>query len=600
MLIFVDIYKPMNNTELAINALKNYTGNNNYISFLKTLLTINRGFTPTPAQCEYILTYKDTNPKVAKKWVNLDFFFAEKFAQEKKFDKPPKQVWVEKILAEKEKSFHIWGKFNEEDELSSYWFPRYALLKTDKVEKIEVDYSKYAHRMPMNHQKEAIEKLLINKKFILAFDQGTGKTTAAIIAALECGAKKILVICPASLKINWMREFRFYTDRSIYICDGKKSEEGHDIVIMNYDILKNFHEIKQKNSKKNDEESFITKENFDLVISDESHMVSQPQAMRTKIFNDIAKNVERVWLLSGTPMTSRPINYYNLLNLVGSNVAQNWVKYVVRYCNGKQKWVAGKKVWDAMGASNLSELHERTKDVMFRKLKEDVLDLPEKIISPIYLELNSSEYERLMGEYHDWRKKEKNQHLNLHIAKIAELRQLIANQKVKHTIELIDNVIEKDKKVIVFCNFTESLEAIYNHYGKKAVRLDGSMNKTQRQDSVDRFQNDDSVMVFVGNIKAAGVGITLTSAETVIFNDLSFVPADHAQAEDRAYRYGQKNNVLVYYPIFYNTIETVIYSILDKKKSIISKVLGDDYEQIDINTEIINALEKDSIDLKLF
>ncbi len=582
----------------AIQALKSYSGTNDFILFLKQRHKINNGFLPTQAQCEYILKFKDIPPKIARKWVNMDFSFAQKMAEEKNMPNIPKQVWVEKMLAEKEKSYHIWGKFNENDELSSYWFPKYALIKTNKVEKVDVDYSKYEHRMPMAHQKEAIERLLGNKKYILAFDQGTGKTTAAIIAALECNANKILVVCPASLKINWLREFRFYTDKSIYICDGKKFEKGYDIVIMNYDILRNFHQVKTK--KDENIESFILDEKFDLVIADEAHMVSQAQANRTKIFNDIAKHIERVWLLTGTPMTSRPINYYNLLSLVESVVSRNWVQYVIRYCNGRQQWIGGRKVWNSKGASNLEELKERTTDVVFRKLKEEVLDLPEKIISPIYLELNSSEYERLMGEYHDWKKKEKNPHLNVHIAKLAALRQLIANEKVKNTIELVENLIEQEKKVIVFCNFTESLDKIYNHFGSKAVKLDGSMNKLQRQQSVDDFQNKDSVMVFVGNIKAAGVGITLTSAETVIFNDLSFVPADHAQAEDRAYRYGQKNNVLVYYPIFYNTIETVIYSILDKKKQIISKVLGDQYEEIDLNAEIVKALEKDDLNLTLF
>ena len=92
---------------------------------------------------------------------------------------------------------------------------------------------------------------------------------------------------------------------------------------------------------------------------------------------------------------------------------------------------------------------------------------------------------------------------------------------------------------------------------------------------MDKFQTDDKVKVFVGNIKAAGVGLTLTAAETVIMNDLSFLPSDHSQAEDRAYRYGQKNTVVVYYPLFENTIEGIIYDILDKKKRIINTVMGD-------------------------
>ena len=115
-----------------------------------------------------------------------------------------------------------------------------------------------------------------------------------------------------------------------------------------------------------------------------------------------------------------------------------------------------------------------------------------------------------------------------------------------------------------------------------------------RQQAVDQFQNDDKIKVFVGNLKAAGVGLTLTAAEVVIMNDLSFVPAEHSQAEDRAYRYGQKNNVLVYYPIFENTIEGAIYDILNHKKKIISTVMGDgDSENIgDVVEEILNHINK--------
>jgi SWI/SNF-related matrix-associated actin-dependent regulator 1 of chromatin subfamily A len=116
---------------------------------------------------------------------------------------------------------------------------------------------------------------------------------------------------------------------------------------------------------------------------------------------------------------------------------------------------------------------------------------------------------------------------------------------------------------------------IHNHFGKPSVYLDGSCNKTQRQYAVDQFQENDKIKVFVGNLKAAGVGLTLTKAEAVIMNDLSFVPAEHAQAEDRAYRYGQKNNVLIYYPLFINTIEGAIYDILNNKKKIIGTVMGD-------------------------
>jgi SWI/SNF-related matrix-associated actin-dependent regulator 1 of chromatin subfamily A len=268
--------------------------------------------------------------------------------------------------------------------------------------------------------------------------------------------------------------------------------------------------------------------------------------------------------------------------------------YVVRYCSGYQFRVGPRKVWNVMGASNLEELRDRTGATVLRRLKEDVLDLPEKIITPVYLRLRSKLYEEVMGDYYNWYEKnpEESKNLSIQFTKLTQVRQVIAEEKTQHTIELAENIVEQGKKVIIFCNFTKPLETIVNHFGKSAVRLDGSMSKTQRQDSVDRFQEDDNVKVFVGNIKAAGVGITLTAAEAVIMNDLSFLPSDHSQSEDRAYRYGQKNNVLVYYPIFENTIEGIIYDILNNKKRIIATVMGDTSDETNIVEEILKSINQ--------
>ena len=168
----------------------------------------------------------------------------------------------------------------------------------------------------------------------------------------------------------------------------------------------------------------------------------------------------------------------------------------------------------------------------------------------------------------------------------------IMRVKLKRKYDIAENIIEQDKKVIIFCNFTDSLNKITEHFGKTAVKLDGSMSKASRQFNVDQFQENPKVKVFVGNIKAAGVGITLTAAEAVIMNDLSFLPSDHAQSEDRAYRYGQKNNVLVYYPIFENTIEGIIYDILNNKKLVISTVMGDNQNPADAAEEILQRINK--------
>jgi SWI/SNF-related matrix-associated actin-dependent regulator 1 of chromatin subfamily A len=573
----------------ALLILDDYEGSNNYILNLKHKKQNSKSFVPTRPQADYINNYHTLQPKVAKKWVKLDSYFGKKLMEDKMYTKEPSEIYVEKLLVEKDKAYHIWGKIFSGETLHDFWMPKSALLKDNEVKNISIDYGKYTHRPPMEHQKEAIEKLVKNKKFILADDMGLGKTTSTIIAALETGAKKVLIVCPASLKINWQREIANYSDRTVYIAEGKKFSDEHDFVIVNYDILKNFHDTKEK------DKSEIMKINFDLVIMDEAHMISNPQAQRTKIANDIASKSNRVWLLSGTPMTSRPMNYYNLLNLVDSPVAMNWMAYAKRYCNGFQFSVGKRKVWNVTGASNLDELRERTSTHILRRLKEEVLDLPEKIITPVYLRLKSKDYEELMGEYFDWydQNPEESSSLTIQFSKLMKVRKVIAQEKINNTIELAENIIEQGKKVIIFTNFTDTLNQIYNHFGKSAVYLDGSCSKFHRQNAVDEFQTNDKIKVFVGNLKAAGVGITLTSAEAVIMNDLSFVPAEHSQAEDRSHRIGQKNSTSVYYPLFENTIEGAIYDILNRKKKIISTVMGDDmFDEASSIEEMLNMISK--------
>ena len=568
----------------ALDLLETYQGANNYIIRLRQKQIDNKKFYPTRAQAEYIINYHEMAPKVAKKWVELDSYFAQKIANDKLLSSVPTRVYVEKLLVEKDTAYHIWGKYFDSEQVYDFWIPKVALIKDNKVKDVVIDYEKYSHRPPLEHQKEAIKSLVENKKFILADDMGLGKTTSTIIAALETGAKKVLIICPASLKINWQREIENYSDRPTSIIEGKKWEDG-DFIIINYDIIKNFHDEKKKS------DSVLLKTKFDLVIIDEAHYIQNKQAQRTKLINDFVSNVDRLWLLTGTPITSRPINYFNLLNLIECPVAKNWMAYVKRYCNGFQFQAGRRKIWNVSGASNLEELRDRTAPLVLRRLKENVLDLPDKIITPVYLRLKSKEYEALMGEYYDWYDKNgESDSLTLQFTKLTKVRQVIAEEKVASTIEICENIVEQGKKVIVFTNFTKTLEMILEHFGKKAVRLDGQMSQKERQMSVDRFQNEEDVMVFVGNIKAAGVGITLTAGEAVVMNDLSFLPSDHSQAEDRSYRYGQKNNVLVYYPIFDNTVEGIIYDILKKKKDIFETVMGDKVDNGDYVQEILELI----------
>jgi SWI/SNF-related matrix-associated actin-dependent regulator 1 of chromatin subfamily A len=573
----------------AREILNDYVGSNNVLLEYKRKFVEVKNFKLTRPQSEYVLKYKDTDPKVARKYINIVSTFGEKIMEEMLLPLPPEKVWCEKLLCESDKAYHIWGKVIDSQQNHAMWLPKSAIVQDEKKLNRVIDYSPYDNRPPMEHQKIAIEKLLANNKFILADDMGLGKTTAAVIASMESGAKKVLIVCPASLKINWDREIKNYTDRKVLIVEGRKWGSTFDYYIINYDILKNYHTTEK--SEDSDDYKLLVNEKFDLAIVDEAHYVSNSTANRTRLLNDVLETIPRVWLLTGTPMTSRPINYFNLLKIVDSPLTLNWQSYVRRYCKGYQFTVGNRKVWNTSGASNLDELRERTKSYVLRRMKTDILDLPEKIVTPVFVELSSKMYDEELEEFtrisNDNKDKET---LSVTLNRLMKIRQLIAYEKIPYTCEIIDKCLDQGKKVIVFTNFTMSLDMLHEKYKKNSVILNGSMSKEKKQESVDRFQNEDKIKIFISNIIAGGVGITLTAGEVVIMNDLSFVPAHHSQAEDRAYRYGQQNSVLVYYPVFENTVEKIIYNILQKKKGIIDQVMGDGEYSESFSKDLLKSL----------
>jgi SNF2 family DNA or RNA helicase len=573
----------------ARNILSTYEGSNNQLLEWKNKFIDLKNFKLTRPQCDYVFKYHQITPKVARKYINIVSTFGEKIMEDRLLPNVPTKIWCEKLLCESDKAYHIWGKVIDAEQNHAMWIPKAAIVQEEKKLDRVIDYSVYSKRPPLEHQKIAIEKLLANNKFILADDMGLGKTTSAVIGALESGAKKILIVCPASLKINWEREIKNYSDRKVLIVEGRKWGSTFDFYIINYDIIKNYHST--DNSEDSDDYKLLVNEGFDLAIVDEAHYISNTTANRTRLLNDVLEKIQRVWLLTGTPMTSRPINYFNLLKIVDSPLTLNWQSYVKRYCKGYQFRVGNRKVWNTSGASNLDELRERTKAYVLRRLKTDILDLPEKIITPVFLELSSKMYDEELLEFTRITNDKKNDEtITVTLNRLMKIRQLISYEKIPYTCELIDKCLDQGKKVIVFTNFTMTLDMIYEKYKKNAVVLDGRMSKERRQESVDRFQTEDKVKVFISNIIAGGVGITLTAAEVIIMNDLSFVPAHHSQAEDRSYRYGQTKSVLVYYPIFENTVEKIVYNILQKKKNVIDQVMGDGEYSESFGKDLISEL----------
>jgi len=599
----------------AIALLETYKGINPYLKNLKKKLVKDGKVTLTEGQVEYINKFHDVEPQVLNRVVTINPLLGKSLQDKYNLKFTPERMLIQAMLADQEKTYHVYGKLNQKQKRSEmYWLPKTMVLDDPYFTNcdIEIDWNKYEAldedgRHPYEHQKSGIKFLACRGGAILADDMGLGKTYQSIISALEIGAKKVLIVCPASMKITWQRELSLFGETGI-IVNGSSWPYVGKFTIINYDILKNFHTLKKPKNETEPYYQNIIEEDYDLIILDEAHKVKNVKAQRTKIINDIVEKgkIDRVWLLTGTPIANRPMDFFNLLKLVKSPLGDNWKFYAQRYCDAKRfyKTINGQKrqIWITDGASNLDELGIRTKNSLLRRLKTQVLDMPDKTITTMYHDLSKrgwSEYENLWEEYLEKKAAEgkRGGNLNKDLVELGLLRKFIAMEAIPKTIELAEDAIEQGQKVVIFTTFTDELEELAEHFGNKCVTHNGKMNTTNKQKSVDSFQGNKRIKVFIGNIASAGVGITLTEGTVVVFNSFSWVPGDNEQAEDRTYRIGQKNNVSVYYQLFRDTISFVMwYSLMNKQKNI-DKILnaGDEHSQRLKN--LMNDLEENGLGL---
>ena len=589
----------------ALNKLRGYDGKNPYLKKLKNELVKNGKLPLTTTQEEYIISNFEFEPHKVDRVIGISEYLGEEFKKKYELSFTPTKIYIGFVLGENEKSFHVFGKLKQNQKQNEmYWVPKTQVMEDPYYTPvdIDVDFDKYTQkdlmgRTPYEHQKEGIKFLLSRKKAILADDMGLGKTIQAVVSTLATESKKVLIICPSSTKINWEREINMFGEYDTSIIQGRKWKPAK-YTIINYDILKNFHTVKKRGEKPIEELTQILDEKFDTLIVDEAHYLKNYKSIRGSIVTDLVKKTdfENVWLLTGTPVANRPKDLYNLLKIIGHPLADNWQFYVKRYCdakNFKKRLKNGKikNIWLVDGNSNLGELSIRIKNKVLRRMKEEVLDMPDKTIIPVFNQLSSKEwveYDNLWEEYLIKRKEQKKRGSpQRDLVELILLRQFIAMKAIPNTIELVDNAIEEGKKVIIFTTFNDELLDLQEYYGNNCVVHNGSMSSKEKQSSVDEFQNNPNKKVFIGNIMSAGVGITLTAADTVIFNSFDWVPGNNEQAEDRSYRIGQNNNVSVYYQLFEDTISTRMWYTLKHKKNVINQIIGKDDDNID---EIVNDI----------
>ncbi|HAY46597.1 MAG TPA: hypothetical protein DCY55_10000 [Gammaproteobacteria bacterium] len=440
------------------------------------------------------------------------------------------------------------------------------------------------------HQADGVAFLLSKKRAILADDMGLGKTRQAIVA-MEAGCPEgtILIVCPASIKLNWKREILMVDDKAtieVLGIDTNQTDTPRWIII-NYDIL----------SKHADRLHAI---DWAGVILDEAHFIKNASKRTSHCLKLLGVQAEAkaaligpefVFLLTGTPMTNRPKDLFNLFRCVGHPASRSFLSFAKRYCDAYRNDYG----WVTTGASNLDELNLLMKEVSIRRMKNEVLNLPPKVRSWVPVDISGSKaalnaIDGFLSWYSGTDPSQPNDREFL--VRLTNVRTSLHKAKFKAVAERIKDVTATGEKVVLFTCFTDGIERHKKMLGDQAVTITGANASAKRTEAVDRFQSDPAVRVALCNIIAGGVGITMTAGTHVIFQDLDWVPANHAQAEDRCYRMGQNKRVTVEYFHADGTLDGYIATLLQRKMALIAAVEAEEIPDQSILTEIQDGLRQ--------
>ena len=490
--------------------------------------------------------------------------------------------------------------------------PELEVILKDEMKRTEIDFSDESALDGLYpFQKDGVA--FIEKKqgrALIGDEMGLGKTIQAIgYLKLHPELRPAVIVCPASLKLNWEKEILqwmpFSSDTIAIVSGREKRVISEDIIIVNYDILSESTMvvkvgkdgkpiINEKTGKAQKTKKVFCRDDIKrmepkIAIIDESHYTKNSKADRTQAVMDLAKTADKVIALTGTPIINRPIEFFNILNILDGRRWSSFWKYAQTYCGAKHNGFG----WDFSGASNTDKLYKEVQSTMIRRLKSEVLpDLPAKVRSVIPLEIgNRSEYDEMVKGIQDMLDSDdENIPAALQLTRFETLKQLVVEGKLIACFNWISDFLESGEKLVVFTTHTNTIDTLYENFsGSNPVKLDGRTSQADRQAVVDRFQNDPNCKLFIGNIKAAGVGITLTSASATCFVELGWTPGEHDQAEDRVHRIGQEaDSVNAYYLLANDTIEMEIAELLDEKRKVLESVLdGKEVEDVSLLTQLM-------------
>ncbi|WOH13139.1 hypothetical protein DCAR_0832648 [Daucus carota subsp. sativus] len=488
---------------------------------------------------------------------------------------------------------------------------RRAIAAASAVSDLRDQYScipSYVESKLLPFQREGVRFALQHGgRVLLADEMGLGKTLQAI-AVTTCvrDSWPVLVLTPSSLRLHWasmIQQWLNLPSSDILVvlsqCSGS-NKAGFTIIpsnrkgtvrldgvfnIISYDIVPKLQDT-------------LMASDFKVVIADESHFLKNAQAKRTSAALPILKKAQYAILLTGTPALSRPIELHKQLEALYPDVYKNVHEYGNRYCKGG---VFGLY----QGASNHEELHNLIKaTVMIRRLKKDVLtELPMKRRQQVFLDLSEKDMRQINALFRELevvkikvkasQSKEEAESLKFtekHL--INKIYTDSAEAKIPAVLDYLGTVIEAGCKFLIFAHHQPMIDAIHQFFLKKKVgciRIDGGTPAASRQALVTEFQEKDSISAAVLSIRAAGVGLTLTAASTVIFAELSWTPGDIIQAEDRAHRIGQVSAVNVYYLLANDTVDDIIWDVLQSKLENLGQMLDGNENSLEVSASELKS-----------
>ena len=434
---------------------------------------------------------------------------------------------------------------------------------------------------PYPYQREGILFGLEKKRLLIGDEPGLGKTLQSIGIVDTANAYPALVICPSSLKINWQREFEKFTDKKALVLDNATRTSWpyllqmgmFHVAIVNYESLRKYFVYdtgKDRAFRLKDVVFNDAIKVFRSVIIDESHRVKDPSAQQTIFTRGIAEGKDFRILLSGTPVVNRAEDLVAQLSIMGR----------LSEFGGRGKFLA-----DYGEDGNLEALSRMLyENCMIRREKAKVLtQLPDKTRTDLYVEISNreeyllaqydlAEYLRQYKECTDFEIRRKMRMEAL--VKFMALRSIAAKGKVKQAVDFVRVFLASGKPLILFCSLHEIVDQIKKEF-PEAVTVTGRDSAAAKQSAVDAFQSGAANLI-VCSIKAAGVGLTLTASSNVAFIELPWTYADCCQCEDRAHRIGQKDNVTCYYLLGQDTIDSTLYALIHKKKSIAGQIMASD------------------------